>query len=105
MEMVPLDFPESKPERVVASTTRLVLSPNSAGGAPWSVRISSIALAEIWLEKIRLCWSEMGCPSMLKDVSACSPSGWHTPFESDATPGVVRVNIELNAALTLSLGK
>jgi hypothetical protein len=105
IEIVPLDFPEFNPERVVASTMRLVLSPNAAGGAPWSVRISRIVLAEIWFEKIRLCWSEIGCPSMLKDVSACSPSGWNTPFESAATPGVVKVNIELNAAFTLSPGK
>src|SRR5919198_4441816 len=41
---------------------------------------------------------------MLKELSACSPSGWNTPFESAATPGVVSVRSELSPLLTLSLG-
>jgi hypothetical protein len=54
---------------------------------------------------MRLCWSEIGCPSTLNEVSACSPSGWNTLFESAATPGVASVSIELSAAFTLSLGR
>ena len=53
---------------------------------------------------MRLCWSDTGWLSMLKDVSACSPRGWNVPLESAATPGDVSVSNELSPLLTLSLG-
>src|SRR5215470_3497210 len=48
------------PDRVTAFTTRLVLSPNSAGGEPDTTSMDWIAFAGIEVEKTLLRWSEMG---------------------------------------------
>ena len=58
------------PERVTALTTRLVLSPNSAPGAPVISSIDWMALSGICVENCLLCWSEIGCPSIEKLVCA-----------------------------------
>jgi len=43
------------PERVTALTTRLVLSPNSAPGAPVMSSMDWMALSGIWVENCLLC--------------------------------------------------
>ncbi len=58
------------PERVVTLMTTLVLSPNSAGGAPAMTSIDWIESRGIWLEKTLLCWSVMGWPSTENEFSA-----------------------------------
>src|SRR3974390_2006099 len=84
------------PERVVTLMTRLVLSPNSAGGAPEITSIDWIDSDGIWFENSLLCWSVIGCPSNENEFCAWSPIPWNFPFESAATPGVVSVTSELN---------
>ena len=58
------------PERVVTLMTTLVLSPNSAGGAPEMTSMDSIESSGIWFEKTLLCWSVMGWPSTENEFSA-----------------------------------
>src|SRR5579871_1108712 len=62
-------FPPN-PDRVVTTITRLVLSPNSGGGAPWITSSDCTASSGSWLENILLCWSVIGWPSTEKEFSA-----------------------------------
>src|SRR3954466_15253416 len=64
-----------KPDFVVTVTTRLVLPPKSAGGAPVIAVSESMISGLIWFAKTLACWSVMGCPSSEIEVSACSPKG------------------------------
>ena len=57
-----------------------------------------------WLEKILLCWSVMGWPSMLNELEAWSPRPWKRPLESAATPGEASVTRELREEDALSSG-
>src|SRR5664279_3690627 len=100
----PCGVVEPIPERVVTSITRLVLSPNSAGGAPPMTVIECTASSGIWLEKTLLCWSVIGWPSRENEFSAWSPSPWNRPLESAAIPGDDRVTSELNSEDGLSSG-
>jgi hypothetical protein len=79
------------PERVVTLITTLVLSPNSAGGAPEMTSNDATASRGIWLEKTWLCWSEIGWPSTENEFFAWSPIPRKRPFESAAIPGEAKV--------------
>ena len=92
------------PERVVTSITTLVLSPNSAGGAPAITSMDSIESIGIWFENTLLCWSVIGWPSTENEFSAWSPSPWNSPLESAAMPGVASVTSELTDDDALSSG-
>jgi len=61
------------PDFVTMWTTRLLLSPYSAGGAPVMSSMDWMALSGIWVEKFLLCWSLMGWPSTENEFSAWSP--------------------------------
>src|ERR1017187_6196475 len=52
-----------RPDRVVTTITTLVLSPYSAGGAPWITSIDCTESSGIWFEKTLLCWSVIFWPS------------------------------------------
>src|ERR1700685_1773820 len=102
--MLPVGLVTPRPERVVATMTRLVLPPCSAGGAPLMTSMDWMELEGIWLEKTLLCWSVMDWPSTEKEFSAWSPRPWKRPLESDETPGVVAVTRELSEEDWLSRG-
>ena len=51
-------------------TTRLLLSPYSAGATPVMISIDCTASCEIWFEYIRLCWSVTGWLSIENCVCA-----------------------------------
>src|SRR5271157_4718219 len=102
--MAPCGVVEPNPERVVTLITRLVLSPNSAGGAPPITCMDCTASSGIWLENTLLCWSVIGWPSREKELSACSPNPWKRPLESAETPGDARVTNELSSEEELSSG-
>ena len=53
--MEPVGVVTPWPERVVATMTRLVLPPYSAGGAPEMTSRDWTELEGIWLEKTLLC--------------------------------------------------
>src|ERR1700723_3418249 len=92
------------PDRVVTLITRLVLSPNSAGGAPEITSNDWIESSGIWFENTLLCWSVIGWPSTENEFSAWSPRPWNRPLESAAIPGVERVTSELTEDEALSRG-
>ena len=71
--MLPVGLVTPWPERVVATMTRLVLPPYSAGGAPAITSSDWMELEGSWLEKVLLCWSVMGWPSTEKELDAWSP--------------------------------
>src|SRR4029077_2907486 len=102
--MLPVGFVNPWPERVVTLMTTLVLSPNSAGGAPSMTSSDWIESMEIWLEKTLLCWSVIGWPSTENEFSAWSPIPWKRPLESAAMPGEDRVTRELTEDDLLSNG-
>ena len=68
--MLPVGLVAPRPDRVVTWITRLVLPPNSAGGAPEMTSIDWTEFEGIWLEKTLLCWSVMGWPSIEKEFDA-----------------------------------
>src|SRR3984885_14906408 len=84
--------------------TRLVLPPNSAGGAPEITSSDWTELEGGWLEKTLLCWSVIGWRRWAEGVDAGSPWPWKRPLESAATPGEERVTSELSADDWLSSG-
>jgi hypothetical protein len=54
-ETVPVGFGRSRPDLVTMWTTRLLLSPYSAGATPVITSIDWTTSGEIWLEYTRLC--------------------------------------------------
>src|SRR5579862_7525944 len=94
--MLPVGLDTPWPERVVATITRLVLPPYSAGGAPSMTSIDWIELEGSWFENVLLCWSVIDCPSTENELDAWSPRPWKRPLESAETPGVVAVTSELS---------
>src|SRR5207247_4007426 len=74
-EALPVGFGWSRPDLVTMCTTRLLLSPYSAGGTPVITSIDCTASCEIWLEYRRLCWSVIGWLSIENWVWAWSPTG------------------------------
>ena len=68
--MLPVGLVTPWPERVVATMTRLVLPPYSAGGAPEMTSMDWIELEGSWLEKTLLCWSVMDWPSTENELEA-----------------------------------
>lgn len=68
--MSPWGMVTPRPERVVTTTTRLVLPPYSAGGAPSRTSIDWTASTGTWFEKTLLCWSVIGWPSTEKEFEA-----------------------------------
>ena len=65
----------SSPDRVCATITILVLSPTSTCGAPSRISSDCSAFSDTCVEKVRLCWSVIGWPSITNEASAWSPSG------------------------------
>src|SRR5215469_1416885 len=102
--MLPVGFVTPWPDRVVATITRLVLPPYSAGGAPLITSIDWIEFDGNWFENVLLCWSVIDWPSTEKEFSAWSPRPCTMPLESALAPGVVAVTSELIEDDMLSSG-
>src|SRR2546421_12973356 len=83
----PVGFLWPRPDFVMALTTRLVLSPYSAGVAAVVISSDWMASGGSWGGNALLCWSGVGWLSIGEEVCAWAPRGWKNPVEAAATPG------------------